>query len=104
MSVAAPVGDMPQHRVGGDEEVAGPDGELPPGPAGLREAGADVQTGRARMLCASAKVEAEMLELDSEGTIDRVGAVAPDVDVHLSRSVLKNASDGGRESRFVRPT
>ena len=56
------------------------------------------------MLCSPAKVEADLLELDSEGAIDRVGAVASDVDDHLSRSVLKNAGDGGGESGFVRPT
>ena len=44
------------------------------------------------------------LELDSERSLDRVGAIASDVDVHLGRSVLKDTADGGGESRFVRPT
>jgi hypothetical protein len=65
MGDAAPFGDMRQPRVRGDEEVGGLDGELPKTFLALREAGADVQTGRARMLCPPAKVEADTLELDS---------------------------------------
>lgn len=56
------------------------------------------------MLCVPTYVEAELLELDSEGAIDRMSAVASDVDVHLNRAVLKNTGDGGGEPRFVRPT
>ena len=56
---------------------------LPPF-APLREVGADVQTGRSGLLCHPAKVEPDALELDSEGSIDRVVAVAPDIDLHFS--------------------
>ena len=63
-----------------------------------------MQTGRARLLCSPAKVEAEALELDSERSLGRMGAIASDVDVHLGRSVLKDTRDGGGESRFLRPT
>jgi hypothetical protein len=56
------------------------------------------------MLHQPAKVETDLLKLDSESAIDRVGAVASDVEDHLSGPVLKNAAHGCGESRFVRPT
>jgi hypothetical protein len=45
------------------------------------------------MLCPPAKFEAEVLELESKGAVDRVGAVASDVDVHLGRSVASGLPD-----------
>ena len=55
------------------------------------------------MLCCSAQVEAELLELDAEGAIDRMSAVVSDVD---STRVAKfsRTLEGGGESGFVRPT
>ncbi len=65
MGDAAPFGDVPQHRVNGDQEAGGLDGALKMPLLALREAGADVQICSVRMLCPPAKVEAELLELDS---------------------------------------
>src|SRR5688572_11012323 len=56
------------------------------------------------MLCPPAQVEADLLELDSEGAIDRMSAIASDVDHHLSSSVLKDAGDGSGEPGLLRPT
>jgi hypothetical protein len=94
-------------RVQRREDVGELAGEFPPSSLGLaclRKAGSDVQTGRTRMLGPSAQIEAELLELDSEAAINCVGAVASDVDDHISSPVLEDATDGRREPRFARST
>lgn len=78
--------------------------DLFPASAGLGEGGTDVQTGRVRALCHSAKFKAELPEFGSEGAVDRVGAVAFDVYDYLSGSVLENAAYGSREPRLGSPT
>ena len=58
--------------------------DLLPTFASPRERGADVQTGRSGSMRHPAKVEPDALELESEGSIDRIVAVAPDIDLHFS--------------------
>jgi hypothetical protein len=54
-----------QFGMGAIEDVGALNGALRPPLAALREVGANVQAGRARMLCTPAEVEAETFELDS---------------------------------------
>lgn len=63
-----------------------------------------MQAGRPGMLRSAATVEADLLQLEPERAIDRVGPVALAVDDHFSGPVLGNASRGGGEPRFVRPS
>lgn len=52
-------------------------GLLPPALADLGEGGADVQACRPELLRSAAQVEADLLQLESERAIDRVGSVVP---------------------------
>lgn len=62
-----------------------------------------VQTRRSRTLCLTAKVEADLLQINSKIAIDSVGATALDVDDHFSGTVLQNTAHCGGESGLVRP-
>lgn len=83
--------------------MVGPTGSLSPTPAPLRKTGVDVQACGSSVFSRPAKLEAEILEFDSKSSIDRMGAVASDVDGHLSGPVLKNAAHSGGEPRLMRP-
>jgi hypothetical protein len=51
----------------------------------------------------SAEIEAELLQLDAQGAIDHVGAVASDVDDHIGGAVLQHAADSTSTSWAAAP-
>src|SRR5687768_17151918 len=77
--------------------------QLPPTPAALGKAGADVQTRRGRTLRQPAKVESEALELNTQGAVHGVSSVAPDVDDNVRGRVFKDAGDRCREPGLIGP-